>query len=83
MRKVPDTFELGPVAGFRQSIGIPALGRKMESQMIAIALGIPQHDTKPAPTKKIRAGGDKLKAAFPAAKQLRANEQKQLAMTPL
>ena len=69
----PDTFTIDSANGFWQSIIIPELERKMESQMIANALGKGQVGNNEKGTRA--AGGEKHKAAYPSGKRLRPNEQ--------
>ena len=70
--------------GFWQSIIIPELERKMESQMIANALGKNQSGPADKNDKGTRAAGrEESKAAYPAGKRLRPNELDAARKTPL
>ena len=72
----PDTSTIESPNGLWQSIIIPELERKMESHMIASALGktpATNNDGNDNPCN--RAGSDKPKAAYPAGRRLRPNEQ--------
>ena len=71
----PDTFAIESHTGFWQSIIIPEMDRKMESQMIANALGKTTTEGIGEKTKHTRAGNEKPKAAHTAGKRLRPNEQ--------
>ena len=70
----PDTFAIDSANVFRQPIIIPELERKMESQMIANALGKTQVNIDEKPGNRA-AGGGKPKAAYHDGKRLRPNEQ--------
>ena len=71
----PDTFAIESHTGFGQSIIIPELGRKMESQMIDNALDKTAPEGIGDKSKIARAGNGKPKAAFPSGKRLRPSEQ--------
>ena len=71
----PDTFATDSPTGCWESIIVPELGRKMESQMIDNALGKTASEGIGERIKNARAGNGKRKAAHRAGKRLRPSEQ--------
>ena len=67
----PDACALESTTGFWQSIVVPELERKMESQTIASSLRKSKPDFNPDPMAQLRAGGEETMAAYPDGARLR------------